>query len=80
MPQPSPRVRFFCGCLAGTMDFSLLLKALCLVLVIEGIPLFLAPHRAREAALQVARMPGPTLRILGLVLMIVGASLLVVMK
>jgi len=51
---------FFCGCLAGTMDLGLLIKALCLVLVIEGIPLFLAPNRAREAALQVARMPGRT--------------------
>ncbi|EKF75935.1 hypothetical protein A11A3_00535 [Alcanivorax hongdengensis A-11-3] len=62
------------------MDFSVLIKALCLVLVIEGIPLFLAPERAREAALQVARMPGRSLRILGLVLMLVGAGLLVVMK
>ncbi|MDX1802682.1 MAG: DUF2065 domain-containing protein [Alcanivorax sp.] len=62
------------------MDFSVLIKALCLVLVIEGIPLFLAPDRAREAALQVARLPGRSLRILGLVLMVVGASLLVVMK
>ncbi|WP_414430298.1 DUF2065 family protein [Alcanivorax sp. IL3] len=42
------------------MDLGLLIKALCLVLVIEGIPLFLAPNRAREAALQVARMPGRT--------------------
>ncbi len=58
------------------MDFSLLIKALCLVLVIEGIPLFLAPERARMAALQVARMPGRTLRILGLVLMVLGAGLL----
>ncbi|WP_281502123.1 DUF2065 domain-containing protein [Alcanivorax sp. S6407] len=58
------------------MDFSLLIKALCLVLVIEGIPLFLAPERARAAALQVAGMPGRTLRILGLVLMLLGAGLL----
>ncbi|MZR62522.1 DUF2065 domain-containing protein [Alcanivorax sp. DP30] len=58
------------------MDFSLLIKALCLVLVIEGIPLFLAPERARAAALQVAGMSGRTLRILGLVLMLLGAGLL----
>ena len=58
------------------MDFDLLIKALCLVMVIEGIPLFLAPERARAAALQVARMPGRALRILGLVLMVLGAGLL----
>ncbi|MCG8392354.1 MAG: DUF2065 domain-containing protein [Pseudomonadales bacterium] len=62
------------------MDFSLLIKALCLVLVIEGIPLFLAPNRAREAALQVSRMPGRSLRTLGLVLMVVGAGLLLLMR
>ena len=62
------------------MDLGLLIKALCLVLVIEGIPLFLAPNRAREAALHVARMPGRTLRILGLVLMILGAGLLLLMR
>jgi len=62
------------------MDFSLLIKALCLVLVIEGIPLFLAPNRAREAASQVARMPGRSLRILGLVLMVLGAGLLLLMR
>lgn len=62
------------------MDLGLLIKALCLVLVIEGIPLFLAPNHAREAALQVARMPGRTLRILGLVLMILGAGLLLLMR
>jgi len=62
------------------MDLGLLIKALCLVLVIEGIPLCLAPNRAREAALQVARMPGRTLRILGLVLLILGAGLLLLMR
>ena len=62
------------------MDFSIVIKALCLVLVIEGIPLFRAPDRARQAALQLARMPGQSLRILGLVLMVLGAVLLVVMK
>lgn len=62
------------------MDLGLLIKALCLVLVIEGIPLFLAPNRAREAALQVARMPGRTLRILGLALMVLGAGLLLLMR
>ncbi|MEQ3724911.1 DUF2065 domain-containing protein [Alcanivorax sp.] len=62
------------------MDFSLLIKALCLVLIIEGLPLFLAPQRARQAALQVARLDGRLLRIMGLVLMLLGAGLLLLMR
>lgn len=62
------------------MAFDVLLKALCLVLVIEGIPLFLAPERARQIAEQVTRIPAQTLRMLGLALMLLGAILLVVMK
>lgn len=62
------------------MDFSLLIKALCLVLIIEGLPLFLAPVRARQAALQVARLDSRLLRIMGLVLMLLGAGLLLLMR
>ena len=59
---------------------SVLIKALCLVLVIEGIPLFLAPGRARRAALQVARLDSRLLRIIGLVLMVLVAGLLLLMR
>jgi uncharacterized protein YjeT (DUF2065 family) len=62
------------------MDFSLLIKALCLVLIIEGLPLFLAPQRARQSALQVARLDSRLLRIIGLVLMVLGAGLLLLMR
>jgi len=49
-------------------------------LVIEGIPLFLAPGRARRAALQVARLDSRLLRIIGLALMVLGAGLLLLMR
>lgn len=61
------------------MDLSILIKALCLVLVIEGIPLFLAPDHARRAALEMVRLDGRTLRVIGLVLMVLGAGLLAAM-
>ena len=50
------------------------------MLIIEGLPLFLAPQRARQAALQVARLDGRLLRIMGLVLMLLGAGLLLLMR
>ena len=62
------------------MDWALLAKALCLVLVIEGIPLFLAPHRMRETAATVARMSDSVLRTTGLVAMVSGAGLLVLLS
>ena len=58
------------------MDWALVAKALCLVLVIEGIPLFLAPRRMREAAITLARMSDNALRIAGLTAMLAGAGLL----
>ena len=58
------------------MDWALLAKALCLVLVIEGIPLFLAPSRMREAAAELARMSDTVIRSAGLVAMVIGVGLL----
>lgn len=58
------------------MDWSLLFKALCLVLVIEGILLFAAPSRLREASQLLARLDDRTLRLIGLVAMLAGAGLI----
>ena len=58
------------------MDWLLLAKALCLVMVIEGIPLFLAPQRAREAAQMVSQMSSRALRMIGLAAMLSGVLLL----
>ncbi|MGI9573171.1 DUF2065 domain-containing protein [Alloalcanivorax xenomutans] len=62
------------------MDWILLIKALCLVLVIEGLPLALAPERMRRAALELARLDGRILRFCGLVAMAVGAGILLLLR
>lgn len=61
------------------MDWTLLLKALCLVLVIEGIPLFLAPHRMRAAAAMLLQLNDRSLRIIGLTSMLLGATLIFIL-
>lgn len=61
------------------MDWTLLLQALCLVLVVEGIPLFLAPQRMRAAAALLLQMNDRTLRIIGLVSMLLGAGLIFIL-
>lgn len=61
------------------MDWTLLLKAFCLVLVLEGIPLFLAPRRMRAAAALILQMNDRSLRTLGLVSMLIGAGLMFVL-
>ena len=48
------------------------LTALGLVLVLEGMPYFLAPDRMREWVIQVAKLPDSVLRKTGLVLMLLG--------
>ena len=58
------------------MDWGLLLKALCLVAVIEGMTLTLAPRRLREVVAMLARLDDRTLRTLGSVAMIAGAFFL----
>lgn len=62
------------------MDWMLLAKALCLVLVIEGIPLFLAPSRLREAAALLARLSDRNLRMIGLAAMLTGVLLLSLLR
>ena len=58
----------------------MLLKALCLVLVIEGIPLFLAPDHMRRAARRAADLDSRVLRIIGLVTLLLGAGLLLLLR
>jgi uncharacterized protein len=48
------------------------LTALGLVLVLEGVPYFLAPNKMRDWVVQVAQLPDETLRKTGFVLMFIG--------
>lgn len=59
---------------------NVLLQALCLVLVIEGIPLFLAPDGMRRAAREIAGLDSGVLRIIGLAAMLLGAGLLLLIR
>lgn len=70
----------FCCLPSSQMDWILVLKALCLVLVIEGLALCLSPRHLREAALQLARLNDRVLRTLGLMAMVCGAGLLILLK
>lgn len=53
-----------------------LLQALCLVMIIEGIVPFLYPNRWRQLAAILATTDDRKLRIMGLVSMVIGVSLL----
>ena len=57
-----------------------LLAALCLVLVIEGIMPFLAPASWRNMMLALSQTDDKTIRILGLVSMLLGAGLLFLVR
>ncbi|MFA5495828.1 MAG: DUF2065 family protein [Porticoccaceae bacterium] len=57
-----------------------LAKAFCLVLVIEGIMPFLAPARWRNLAQLMAQIDDRTMRIMGLISMVVGALLLFLLR
>ena len=54
--------------------------ALCLVLVIEGIVPFLYPRRWRALAMSLAEIDDRTMRIAGLVSMVLGTLLLYLIK
>lgn len=53
-----------------------ILRAVALLLVIEGIMPFLSPAKWRETMLQVSQMPDSTLRGFGLGIMLLGVILL----
>lgn len=52
------------------------LRALALVMVIEGLLPFLSPARFRESMLRAASLDDRVLRLLGLVALLAGAGLL----
>lgn len=62
------------------MDWTLVLQALFLVMVVEGIPLFLAPGRMRAAAAVLIQTDDRYLRVTGLVLMLLGAGMIFVLS
>lgn len=53
-----------------------LLKALCLVMVIEGILPFAAPAAWREAMRNIIALDNRSIRLMGLVSMLIGVGLL----
>jgi uncharacterized protein YjeT (DUF2065 family) len=55
-------------------------RALCLLLVLEGILPFLYPTRWRQLVASLANISDRQLRIMGLVSMLVGVGLLTVLK
>lgn len=55
---------------------EMLLKALALAMVLEGIGPFLIPGRWRQMMVSVARLPEPQLRVFGAVVMGLGVLLL----
>jgi uncharacterized protein YjeT (DUF2065 family) len=56
--------------------WEMLVPALALVLVIEGILPFLSPRTWRDAMSQAAQLPDNALRILGLLSMVAGVLIL----
>ena len=59
---------------------NLILVALGLVMVIEGIPLFCFPDQLKELARKLPELENTTLRSIGLVLMLIGLAVVYVGK
>jgi uncharacterized protein YjeT (DUF2065 family) len=59
---------------------NLILVALGLVMVIEGIPLFCFPDQLKELARKLPELENSTLRSIGLVLMLIGLAVVYVGK
>lgn len=57
-----------------------LLAALCLVLIFEGMLPFLSPSRWRKMAATVALLDNRSVRIMGLISMVIGATVLSLIK
>jgi hypothetical protein len=53
-----------------------LIRALALVMVIEGVMPFISPDGWRKTMIQAGRLPDTTLRIIGLVSMLAGVLVL----
>ncbi len=58
------------------MDWQLLLMALGLVFILEGVPYFLSPRRALMVLRQLEQVDPWIVRMLGLVAMVAGVLLL----
>lgn len=73
-------LRLFCeqGVLMQ-LDWMLLGKALCLVAVIEGLVLAVAPQRMRKVAVMALQLDDRALRTLGLISMLIGAAFLLLL-
>ncbi|MBQ0754563.1 MAG: DUF2065 domain-containing protein [Gammaproteobacteria bacterium] len=61
------------------VDWLLLGKAVCLVAVIEGLVLALAPQRIRVVAAMILQQNERNLRFLGLISMLIGAACLMIL-
>ena len=59
---------------------NLILVALGLVMVVEGIPLFCFPDQLKELARKLPELENTTLRSIGLVLMLIGLAVVYVGK
>lgn len=58
------------------LDWTALWSALALVLIIEGLPPFVAPGAFRRSMAQVVQIPDRPLRVLGVISMLIGLLLL----
>ena len=54
--------------------------ALCLVLIIEGIVPFLYPRRWRETVMMLSEVDDKTMRVVGLISMLLGTGLLYLIR
>lgn len=55
-------------------------RAICLMMVLEGIMPFLAPHRWRNMAQTLATVDDRTMRMIGFVSMLSGAGILFLLR
>ncbi|MBW2503625.1 MAG: DUF2065 domain-containing protein [Deltaproteobacteria bacterium] len=62
------------------LNFDLLILILGFVLVVEGMPWFLSPTKAKRAMAQLFVLDDRTLRILGLALMLAGLGLVYLIR
>ena len=62
------------------MGWKILVIAIGLVLVLEGIMPFIIPDKYKRFLLNLAHMDPKSLRVMGLVMMLIGVIIIVVMK
>ncbi|HEY6530444.1 MAG TPA: DUF2065 domain-containing protein [Cellvibrionaceae bacterium] len=93
MTQPSTPLGFFmsehywnfCWSFVGTSRvgvamWQLVLKAIALVLIIEGVTPFLYPTKWRQLVQQLSMIDNNTLRLIGFASMVLGVGLLYLIK